>query len=196
MRVKGLVNLTFLHTWVYLPAAYVDRNLKLLQRWHGLIGSSDIREVCRGPWALVSLSSGTRLLGLEMQSMSPFVYASECQLKSWAAKPKVEEEQFLFACMRMSCLGEAMQSRERIGVMLRLCKCGWKQGWLKLGCGMMFMGVQCHGLEARTRCVLQSMWSLLAHSHVLAFTFFYLSHFFCFFFFSFFSFFSFLARQN
>ena len=69
-------------TSVFLPAAYVDRSLKLLPRWHGLIGSSDIREVCRGPWALVSLSSGTRLLGLEMQSMSPFVYASECQLKS------------------------------------------------------------------------------------------------------------------
>ena len=38
-------------------------------------------EVCRGPWALVALSSGTRLLGLEMQSMSPFLYVSECQLK-------------------------------------------------------------------------------------------------------------------
>ena len=83
-----------------------------------------------------------------------------------------------------------MQSRERIGVMLRLCKCGWKQG-----CGMMSMGVQCHGLEARTRCLLRSMWSLLAHSHFLALTFFYLSHFFAFsslFFLSFFFFFLFL----
>ena len=85
-----------------------------------------------------------------------------------------------------------MQSRERIGVMLRLCKCGWKQGWLKLGCGMMSMGVQCHGLEVRTIRVLRSMWILLAHSHFFALTYFFISPIFLLFFSSLFlSFFSF-----